>query len=135
MPMPYIGRGILKPFTCFPITVVSESRLLPARGVDAGLGSLALSSSSSNIRRSISRAVSSPRSPALIYRLFRTAMVLHEVFWPAVEAALQVSKELTKRRKTVDDIKEIVIRTQEAAMEIINKQGLLHNAADRDHCL
>ncbi|KAK0510949.1 hypothetical protein JMJ35_006501 [Cladonia borealis] len=60
-------------------------------------------------------------------------MVLPEVFWPAVEAVLQVSKELAKRSKTVDDIKDVAIRTQEAAMEIINKQGPLHNAADRDH--
>ena len=53
----------------------------------------------------------------------------------AVEAALQVSKELTKRGKTVDDIKKVAIRTQEAAMDIINKQGPLHNPADRDHCM
>ena len=53
----------------------------------------------------------------------------------AVEAALQVSKDLAKRGKTVDDIKEVWIRTQEAAMDIINKQGSLHNAADRDHCM
>ena len=53
----------------------------------------------------------------------------------AVEAALQVSQDLTKRGKTVDDIKEVWIRTQEAAMDIINKQGSLHNAADRDHCM
>ena len=53
----------------------------------------------------------------------------------AVEAALQVSQELSKRGKTVNDIKKVVIRTQEAAMDIINKQGPLHNAADRDHCM
>lgn len=53
----------------------------------------------------------------------------------AVEAALQVSEELAKRSKTVDDIKEVAIRTQQAAMDIINKQGPLHNAADRDHCM
>ena len=53
----------------------------------------------------------------------------------AVEAALQVSKELAQRGKTVDDIKKVAIRTQEAAMDIINKQGPLHNAADRDHCM
>ena len=53
----------------------------------------------------------------------------------AVEAALQVSKELAKRNKTVEDIKDVAIRTQQAAMDIINKQGPLHNAADRDHCM
>ena len=53
----------------------------------------------------------------------------------AVEAALQVSTELAERGKTVNDINEVAIRTQEAAMDIINKQGPLHNAADRDHCM
>ena len=53
----------------------------------------------------------------------------------AVEAALTVAQELKLRGKTVDDIQKIVIRTQEAAMDIINKQGPLHNPADRDHCM
>ena len=53
----------------------------------------------------------------------------------AVEAAMQVSKELANRGNTVGDIKQVAIRTQEAAMDIINKQGPLHNAADRDHCM
>ncbi|KAI4210579.1 MAG: hypothetical protein LQ351_006557 [Letrouitia transgressa] len=53
----------------------------------------------------------------------------------AVEAALQVSEELNRRGKTVDDIRKVDIRTQEAAMDIINKQGPLHNPADRDHCM
>ena len=53
----------------------------------------------------------------------------------AVEAALQVSKELKSHGKTVDDIQKIAVRTQEAAMDIINKQGPLHNPADRDHCM
>ena len=53
----------------------------------------------------------------------------------AVEAALQVSMALSKRCKSVRDIKKVAIRTQEAAMDIINKQGPLHNPADRDHCM
>ena len=53
----------------------------------------------------------------------------------AIEAALQVSTELKMRGKTVGEIKTVAIRTQEAAMDIINKQGPLHNAADRDHCM
>lgn len=53
----------------------------------------------------------------------------------AVEAALQVSEELSRRGKTTDDIKKVTVRTQEAAMDIINKQGPLHNPADRDHCM
>ena len=53
----------------------------------------------------------------------------------AVESALEISKELAKRNKSVADIKDVAIRTQQAAMDIINKQGPLHNAADRDHCM
>ena len=34
--------------------------------------------------------------------------------------------------KTSDDIKSIRIRTQEAAMRIINKKGPLDNFADRE---
>lgn len=53
----------------------------------------------------------------------------------AVEAALNVAEELKRRGRNTDDIASIQVRTQEAAMIIINKQGPLHNAADRDHCL
>src|SRR5690606_25454108 len=35
----------------------------------------------------------------------------------------------------LDDIKEIVIETQEPALRIIDKTGPLANPADRDHCL
>lgn len=37
--------------------------------------------------------------------------------------------------KTAEDIKSVRIRTQEAAMRIIDKKGPLHNYADRDHCI
>lgn len=51
----------------------------------------------------------------------------------AVEAAhILVTGALAGR---VGEIKHIRIRTQEAAMTIINKTGPLHNAADRDHCM
>jgi 2-methylcitrate dehydratase len=50
----------------------------------------------------------------------------------AVEAALQLSAQLDGR---LDAIKSIHIRTQAAAMTIIDKTGPLHNAADRDHCM
>lgn len=54
----------------------------------------------------------------------------------AIEAALEIADELRKRGLTPEnDIASIQVRTQEAAMTIINKQGPLHNAADRDHCL
>ncbi len=54
----------------------------------------------------------------------------------AVEAALDLSKELRRRGLSPEkDIAHIRVRTQEAAMIIIDKQGPLRNAADRDHCL
>jgi len=37
--------------------------------------------------------------------------------------------------KTSDDIKSVRIRTQEAAIRIIDKQGPLDNFADRDHAI
>ncbi|KAI0105037.1 hypothetical protein GGR51DRAFT_549228 [Nemania sp. FL0031] len=53
----------------------------------------------------------------------------------ALEATMAASKELQTRGLGVADIKSIHVRTQEAAMIIINKKGPLHNPADRDHCL
>lgn len=54
----------------------------------------------------------------------------------AIEAALEITEELRERGLTPEnDIASIQVRTQEAAMTIINKRGPLHNAADRDHCL
>ena len=54
----------------------------------------------------------------------------------AIEAALQLADVMKKRGLAPEnDIENIQIRTQEAAMIIINKKGPLHNAADRDHCL
>lgn len=54
----------------------------------------------------------------------------------AIEAALEIGD--TMRQKGLDpavDIGSIHVRTQEAGMIIINKNGALHNPADRDHCL
>lgn len=53
----------------------------------------------------------------------------------AVEAALHVNKKLADLGKTYKDIKSVRIRTQEAAIRIIDKQGPLYNYADRDHCI
>ena len=50
----------------------------------------------------------------------------------AVEAALRLHAGVKDR---LDDIARIVIRTQQAAMRIIDKTGPLANPADRDHCL
>ena len=54
----------------------------------------------------------------------------------AVEAAVEVGEKLRESGLSVEkDIAHIHVRTQQAAMIIINKQGPLHNAADRDHCM
>lgn len=50
----------------------------------------------------------------------------------AVEAAIQLHPDIKQR---LNDIKQIQIRTQQAAIRIIDKTGLLKNPADRDHCL
>ncbi|KAB5596031.1 Sulfate adenylyltransferase [Ceratobasidium theobromae] len=53
----------------------------------------------------------------------------------AVEAAHTIYKKLQDMGKTSDDIKSVRIRTQEAAIRIIDKQGPLDNFADRDHAI
>jgi len=53
----------------------------------------------------------------------------------AAEAALTLHAALAKAGKSVADIKKITIRTHEAAIRIIDKQGPLANPADRDHCI
>lgn len=53
----------------------------------------------------------------------------------AAEAAMTIHQILKDKGYTSDDIKSIKVRTQEAAMRIIDKTGPLHNYADRDHTL
>ncbi len=53
----------------------------------------------------------------------------------AVEAAMTLYDKLQSLNKTSDDIRHIRIRTHEAAIRIIDKQGPLNNPADRDHCI
>jgi 2-methylcitrate dehydratase len=50
----------------------------------------------------------------------------------AVECAIALHPEVKDR---VEEIKEIIIITQESAVRIIDKTGPLHNPADRDHCI
>src|SRR5712692_540818 len=50
----------------------------------------------------------------------------------AVECAMQIYPVVKDR---IGDIKKIKIRTHEAAIRIIDKQGPLANPADRDHCI
>lgn len=65
--------------------------------------------------------------------------ILFKVSYPAefhaqtaAEAAIQLHLEVKDR---LDEIDHITINTHESAIRIIDKQGTLHNPADRDHCL
>ena len=53
----------------------------------------------------------------------------------AVEAAMTLHAALAKAGKSTDEINKITIRTHEACIRIIDKQGPLNNPADRDHCI
>ena len=53
----------------------------------------------------------------------------------AAEAALTLHGRLAAEGRRVEDISRITIRTHEAAIRIIDKQGPLYNPADRDHCI
>jgi 2-methylcitrate dehydratase len=53
----------------------------------------------------------------------------------AVEAAITLHQRLADMGKTAGDIAHITIRTHEACIRIIDKQGPLNNPADRDHCI
>ncbi|KAF8628886.1 hypothetical protein AX15_003672 [Amanita polypyramis BW_CC] len=68
--------------------------------------------------------------------------VLFKISYPAefhaqtaVEAAHIIHNKLKEIGKSSDDIKSVRIRTQEAAIRIIDKQGPLDNFADRDHAI
>jgi 2-methylcitrate dehydratase len=53
----------------------------------------------------------------------------------AVECAMQIHGSLKSMGKTDADIRKITLRTHEACIRIIDKQGPLNNPADRDHCV
>ncbi len=68
--------------------------------------------------------------------------VLFKISYPAefhaqtaVEAAMTLRPRLLAAGKSADDIKAIELRTHEACLRIIDKQGPLTNPADRDHCV
>ena len=68
--------------------------------------------------------------------------VLFKISYPAefhgqtaVEAAMQLRAQLKRLGKAVEDIAKLSIRTHEACLRIIDKQGPLNNPADRDHCI
>ena len=53
----------------------------------------------------------------------------------AVEAAMTLHLAMVAAGKSAADIKKVTIRTHEACIRIIDKQGPLNNPADRDHCI
>jgi 2-methylcitrate dehydratase len=53
----------------------------------------------------------------------------------AVEAAITLHAQLAALGKTAADIERVTIRSHEACLRIIDKQGPLNNPADRDHCI
>jgi 2-methylcitrate dehydratase len=53
----------------------------------------------------------------------------------AVEAAVTLHGQLAAKGLTAANIARVTIRTHEAAIRIIDKQGPLANPADRDHCI
>ena len=68
--------------------------------------------------------------------------VLFKISFPAefhsqtgVEAAMTIHDKMIELGKTSEDIKSVSIRTHEACIRIIDKQGPLNNPADRDHCI
>lgn len=68
--------------------------------------------------------------------------VLFKISYPAefhsqtaVEAAVTLHGQLAAKGLTAADIGRVTIRTHEAAIRIIDKQGPLANPADRDHCI
>ena len=68
--------------------------------------------------------------------------VLFKVAYPAefhaqtaVEAALQIHREMARRGRTAGEIERVTIRTHAACVRIIDKRGPLAGPADRDHCI
>ncbi|KAJ2995619.1 hypothetical protein NUW58_g1223 [Xylaria curta] len=54
----------------------------------------------------------------------------------SVDATVILHRQIQARGlDPIRDIKEIHVKTTDASMTIINKQGPLHNYADRDHCM
>ena len=68
--------------------------------------------------------------------------VLFKISYPAefhsqtaVEAAMQLHRQLQQMGLSTDHIEHIKVRTHEACIRIIDKKGPLANPADRDHCI
>ncbi len=81
-------------------------------------------------------------APFIVNREFSSYVMENILFKPgfpaefhgqtAVEAALKLYEKVKLKW---DDVARIEIRSQEPAMRIINKTGVLNNRSDRDHCL
>jgi 2-methylcitrate dehydratase len=76
------------------------------------------------------------------YGSYVMEQVLFKISFPAefhsqtaVEAAVTLHGQLAAIGKSAEDIAKISIRTHEACIRIIDKQGPLNNPADRDHCI
>ncbi len=68
--------------------------------------------------------------------------VLFKISYPAefhaqtaVEAAMQLHRQLSELGASAEQIERITVRTHEACVRIIDKRGPLANPADRDHCI
>lgn len=68
--------------------------------------------------------------------------VLFKISYPAefhsqtaVEAAMTIFGKMQGMGKSAAEIEKVSIRTHEACIRIIDKQGPLNNPADRDHCI
>lgn len=67
--------------------------------------------------------------------LFKIAFPAEFHAQTAAEAAMILHTRVAQSGRRIEDIRRITIRTHEAAMRIIDKQGPLANPADRDHCI
>lgn len=67
--------------------------------------------------------------------LFKVAFPAEFHAQTAAECAMALHAQLSAAGRTANDIARITIRTHEACLRIIDKQGPLNNPADRDHCI
>ncbi len=67
--------------------------------------------------------------------LFKVAFPAEFHAQTAAECAMILHAQMNAAGRTVNDIARITIRTHEACIRIIDKQGPLNNPADRDHCI
>ncbi|CAM2144323.1 2-methylcitrate dehydratase [Pararobbsia alpina] len=67
--------------------------------------------------------------------LFKIAFPAEFHAQTAAEAAMSLHVQLVESGRSIESIRRVSIRTHEAAIRIIDKQGPLANPADRDHCI